>query len=150
MFCLCPIFMKEAIDTENKKGMVTTSSLSEIKHLNLDDYDVKLFIVRYPGKVMDSLGKLGFVHLPQLSPSKALFDRTQIEKKTNPEEWYFNYEQGFLGEMAAMKPYMDRIKQHLNEGKNVLLVCCCSSVSICHRNIIGNILAILGYPASIK
>ena len=52
------------------KGYLQTCSFSKLK-LYQDNFDLKLFIVRAPGKI--DCNKYGLIHVPELSPSPALY-----------------------------------------------------------------------------
>lgn len=126
---------------EVQHGTLTTCSLSEVKNLNLDQYDVKLFIARHAGKVMQSLSSKGFVHVPELAPSAELIKRSMQDRKISVH-WKKTLEEGYITEISSSVKYIDRIETHLLDGKNVLLCCYCKEDSDCHRSMLKNILEI--------
>lgn len=126
---------------DTKYGILTTCSLSEVKNLNLDQYDVKLFIARHAGKVMQSLSSKGFVHVPELAPSAELIKRSMQDRKISVH-WKKTLEEGYITEISSSVKYIDRIETHLLNGKNVLLCCYCKEETDCHRKLIKTIIEI--------
>lgn len=139
------------------KGHVQLCSLSQYKNYK-DNYTKKLFIVRSPGKV--NAEQYGMVHVPELAPSPELFKTyqtrwkynkfTEEEKKiiTPAGDWFYLYTVEYIKQMyndPDMKMCIDRIQELLDEGTNVLLVCFCGSYENCHRSILGDYYAQLGY-----
>lgn len=152
------------IDKDNNlyKGHVLLASLSSLKDTRIDNYDLKLFIVRSPGKAMNSLKRYDFIHVPQLSPSLELFktyqnrwlnnDFTEAEKeymdKGNTHTWWDLYMKQFKYEMTHRHDLQLALKtliKRLNEGKDIILVCFCPNFARCHRGLIGYYLNSLGY-----
>lgn len=159
-------------------GKILFTSYDDALDMNLDEFEIKLQIVRFTGK-----GLLrGFVQVPQLSPSERLFKQTMYKwKKLNftKEEinflrkgktgtWFDLYEIAFLKEMGFYNDFNDldyikktnkrndlvkayeRIKEHLDNGKNIIAICYCENFNRCHRYIIGNELIKEGYKVEIR
>lgn len=122
-------------------GTLKTCSLSEVKNIDLTQYEVKLFIVRHPGKVMQSLSEKGFVHVPELAPSKELLQKSMKDRKISPH-WKKTLEEGYISELTDSLKFIDRIEEHLLNGRNVLLCCYCKEETDCHRFLLKNILEI--------
>jgi uncharacterized protein YeaO (DUF488 family) len=137
------------------KGHLQLVSLSHLKDIDLSLYPKRLFIVRSMSKVTpEALHKHGLVHVPQLSPSSALFsdyinrwlkgdftaEERSIISKGSTNSWWDVYTQRFVVEMQSrndMRKCLQRIEDLLNQGVNVLLVCYCTNPFRCHRGILG-------------
>lgn len=134
--------------------MLKLAYLGESKNLNIEKNILKLLIVRRP------VGKIpkGFIHVPQLSPSNNLFEKTQNwkAKKFNKEEleilklkdvfsvdensWWYLYEDAFMLELQNRKDMIKavkRLKERLLKGEDIYLFCYCKDVCSCHRGLIG-------------
>lgn len=117
--------------------MLALHYLAEAKNLDLAS-GLNLLAVRKP----PSTNPVGFVHVPQLSPSLALFRKTQQWKKQSqhPSEWWPEYVQQFIAEMRSrpdMVRALARLEQVLRDGVHVRLFCYCKDVRYCHRLLIG-------------
>ena len=141
------------------KGHIQLCSISSFKNY-AKDYDLKLFIVRSPGKI--DYEKYGMVHVPELSPSPELFKKykarwskgifTKIEqqrlKELGPDStWWDLYIPEFLNEMTGADAQVNikRMIELLDEGTNILLVCFCADSLNCHRGLIGDHFNNMGY-----
>ena len=146
------------------KGHLRLTSLSNLKDINLDLYDKKLFIVRSTKQgTMNNLASMGIVHVPQLSPSPALFsdyynrwkDGTgftadEVNKMKNglTHSWWDLYTERFIEEIKTrhdIRKCLKRTKDLLDQGYNVLYICYCSDYKRCHRSILGYLFAEKGY-----
>lgn len=140
------------------KGYVQLCSFEEAGNLNLDNFNVKLQIVLSIKKGL----RTGFVHVPHLAPSKKLYNdamyRWKKLKFTKEEKeklskgktgtWWDLYEKRFVIEAktrADFKIAYKRLKEHLDNGNNIILICYCEDGYRCHRSIVGNLLENDGY-----
>jgi uncharacterized protein YeaO (DUF488 family) len=129
----------------NKEGsrLLILSYLGEAKKFELEN-GLNLLVVRNPPIDENGLIKIPpyFVHVPQLSPSKQLFNDTQSWKKESSEkiEWWHLYEKRFLREMNErldMVRALDRLDTCLKQDELVRLFCYCKDVCYCHRRFVG-------------
>lgn len=141
--------------------MLYLAYLGESKKLNIDNDILKLFIVRRPvGKIPD-----GFMHVPQLSPSVNLFEKTQLWKnrqfnKTEREflnnkgvlddedAWWYLYEVDFrkeIKERPDMVKEIARLKERLKNKEDVYVFCYCKDGERCHRWLVGDEIRQSGY-----
>ena len=121
------------------KGMIyllITCSILDIPKYQ-DKADTKYFIVLHPGKV-----KLkGFVHMPELAPSQDLWAWTMMHK--NEEGWFSIYTKKFCNDMKnrpGLRDAIDRLEKKARDN-DVLVVCFCPDVNVCHRGLIADELA---------
>lgn len=146
------------------KGHIQLCSLSKYKDFK-DNYTKKLFIVRNPMKVNCEL--YGMVHVPELAPSPELYKkyitRWKYNEFTQEEEnrlkdfgpgatWWSLYYEQFIAQMHEdyMQVNLARIIELLNQGVDILLVCFCGNLEHCHRKILGDYYASLGYEVRYK
>lgn len=146
------------------KGHLRLSSLTGLKDINLDLYEKKLIIVRsLKDDVKANLSEKGIVHVPQLSPSPALFSdyynrwkngtsftTKELETMRNgvTHTWWDLYTERFLDEIRTrndMRSCLRRTQELLDKGVNVLYICFCPDFKRCHRSILGYIFANKGY-----
>lgn len=142
------------------KGYVQLACFEDIDDYEMDLFDIKLQIVLSTKKGL-LIGK-GFIHVPQLAPSEKLFNDaiykwkklkfTKKEKeemiKGNTHTWWDLFEQRFIkesNERIDFKRAYKRLREHLDSGKNIILVCYCDNVKHCHRSIEGEMLVRDGY-----
>lgn len=90
---------------------------------------------------MKSLSKKGFLHVPDLAPSEKLLENAKKDREISPN-WKKTLEEGYIHEMGEKAYLIDRLEEHLQNGKNVLLCCYCKKESDCHRGILKLILEI--------
>lgn len=147
--------------------MLTLSYLGEAKSLNLDENTLKLLIVRRP---VSGIPK-GFVHVPHLSPSNELFERTQMWKENkfkddeiktleetgvspdSKDAWWTLYVRDFTWELNNRKDMikaLNRLKSLLKEGKEVFLFCYCKDTYRCHRSLVGEHMKSLGFEVDFR
>ena len=146
------------------KGKILFTSKNDADCINLDEYDIKLQIVRYINKGL----KKDFIHVEQLSPSEELFSRTMYKWKklifTQKEKdymfnkglthsWWDLYEYKFNKEIdeevAFIKAY-NRLKEHLDNGKSIIAICYCEDFRRCHRRLIAERLIKEGYEVILR
>ena len=144
------------------KGEIVFTSFDDVENLDLDNYDIKLQIVRYISKGL----RRGFVHVPHLSPSEKLFKKTMYswkklkftkeekEKMANGKTgtWFDLYEDEFIKETKMRRDFnvgYNRLKYHLDNGKNIVAVCYCDDKNKCHRSILAKILIDEGYKVTL-
>ena len=144
------------------KGFLQICSLSNLK-LYKDDFDLKLFIVRSPGKI--NLDKYELIHVPELSPSKYLYSnymRWKSNKFTSDELLLIENDTTLVFE-RLFKPIfnlemvtrpdlivnLNRLKVLLGQGKNILLVCFCGDYIECHRSLIANDVSNAGFEVKL-
>lgn len=144
------------------KGYLQTCSLRNLK-LYQDNFDLKLFIVRAPGKI--DCNKYGLIHVPELSPSPALYSdymRWKAGKFTSDELKLINNDPSlsfkrlfkpiFISEMNTRTDLIvniNRIKELLSQGKNILLICFCGDYEECHRSLIADNVSKAGYEVKL-
>ncbi|MDF2880001.1 MAG: hypothetical protein K0R54_558 [Clostridiaceae bacterium] len=136
--------------------------LGEAKKLNLSENTKKFFIVRKP---VGGIPK-GFIHVPQLSPSIELFDKTQKWKKnefnddeikelktnnislTDKSAWLYFYKTEFYYELnnrPDMVRALNNLMYQLDEAEEIYLFCYCKNLEECHRYLIGQFIQNKGY-----
>lgn len=145
------------------KGEIVFTSFDDVENLDLDNYDIKLQIVRYTSKGL----RKGFVHVPHLSPSEKLFKKTMYSWKklkfTKEEKeqmangktgtWFDLYEDEFIKETKMRRDFnigYNRLKYYLDNGKNIIAVCYCDDKNKCHRSILAKMLIDEGYKVTLK
>jgi len=107
---------------------------------------INLLIVRNPPvKIPEH-----FIHVPQLSPSRSLFNQAQIWKKElgEKENWFSLYEERFLKEIKErddLKRAIVKLERRIKEGVDIRLFCYCKDADFCHRKYIGQELEKRGY-----
>lgn len=106
--------------------------------------------------------KAGFIQVPQLAPSQALFQkalyrwkklRFTAEERKQMEAgptgtWFDLYAPAFETELQTRpdsRRVFARLKEKLDEGTSVALICYCEDESRCHRLILGQQLIAAGY-----
>jgi uncharacterized protein YeaO (DUF488 family) len=109
---------------------------------NLAAADVKIFAARVKPTGLPQ----GWIHVPQLAPSAELFSKYVAWRHKNmwPGMWAA-YKKQFVTEMRNMTRYLTRIEEHLQAGRDVAIACYCHDVKHCHRGILGEYFAGLGY-----
>jgi Uncharacterized conserved protein len=140
------------------KGYVQLACKDRAGEYNLDKFDIKLQIVL---SIKQGL-KTGFIHVPHLAPSEGLYSVTMYKWKklkfTKEEKermrvgetgtWWDLYKERFIkeaNESDKFKRAYKRLKEHLDSGRNIILICYCDDVTRCHRSIIGEMLVNDGY-----
>lgn len=116
-------------------GILYVSNLKGMSAVESDDI-TKLFTARVP---IRNLEKYDLVHVQQLSPSSGLLYRYKEEKI----DWR-KYVLEFRKEMLKMQKSIDRIDELLSDGKDVMLVCYCSSKK-CHNVLLSDYIKELGH-----
>lgn len=147
-------------ETNKIKGIVRLAYFEDILGdlIDVSAYDVKLQIVLSIKK-----GLLrGFTHVPHLAPSEDLyniamykwkklkFKKEEKEKMARGETgtWWDLYKERFISETKTRVDFRrayKRLKQCLDNGDNVILVCFCENLQRCHRSIVGHMLEEDGY-----
>lgn len=144
--------------------MVNLGYLGESRKIEFKEEDIKLFIVRRPVNGIP----LGFIHIPDLSPSTDLFRDTKRWKNgeyTKSEEkylhslnvdissssWWYLYEPRFKEELMSDKveAIFDRIKE-VSRDKNIWIFCYCKDLERCHRFIVGKELSKRGINVNFR
>lgn len=140
------------------RGYVQLASFNDLDNYNLDKFKIKLQIVLSTKKGI----KIDFIHVPHLAPSSNLYRNTMYKWKKlkfSQEEkekmskgktgtWFDLYEEKFIEDSKVRNDFKrayNRLKEHLEEGRNIILVCYCEDVYKCHRRIIGDMLVKDGY-----
>lgn len=146
------------------KGHIQLCSLSKYGNYK-DNYTKRLFIVRNPMKINAS--NYGMIHVPELSPSPELYKkyitRWKYNSFTNEEQlkldrlglgatWWSLYYEEFIEQMdkEEMQINLNRIIELLEQGTDILLICFCGDLEHCHRKILGQYFASLGYRVNFK
>lgn len=122
---------------EEKKGTLYLNSFYESKS-NPDLYRISIARGNY--------SKIAVVNetLSSLAPSKELFSYAQTVKK-KPYHNYFNwfdvYTESYKKQLAEDNKAIEElyhIKELLDSGKDVEILCFCRSYKRCHRRIVGD------------
>ena len=111
--------------------MLITCSLSQINNYKID---YKYFIVINPKKVKIK----GLSHMPELAPTRELYSWAMEHK--NEANWFDHYKKVFINDMktrAGMINALNDIEQKAKTS-DVLLVCFCNDVNLCHRGLIAD------------
>lgn len=141
-------------------GHIKFMKFNDLNQDIIQNYDLKLHITRTTKKGIYK----GFIHVPQLSPSKELrdmaiyrwkklkFNKDELDIMKNGKSgtWFDIYEIYFKKEMDSRKDFLKayiRLKQHLDNGVNILAVCYCEDAYKCHRSLIHNQLITEGYKS---
>ncbi|MBE3576198.1 MAG: DUF488 domain-containing protein [Limnochordales bacterium] len=87
----------------------------------------------------------GVQYHPELAPDPALF-RWMREQKVKGEPWWEEYTRRFIDEMSTPKfeQALNSLRCRLDQGRDVALICFCRTTQ-CHRYLVGQRLAALGY-----
>ena len=145
------------------KGKILFCSKEDVFEQNLDEFQVKLQITRYTKKGLLT----GFIHAPGLSPSEDLLNKTnhkwkkliftefEQEKMTKgkTKTWWDLYTEQFELEMSMNPEFIFnycRLKEHLNNGNNIIACCYCDDYMKCHRSLIAKQLKAEGYEVILK
>lgn len=144
------------------KGKILFCSTLDVFEQNLDEYQVKLQITRYTKKGILS----GFIHAPGLSPNQDLLNTTNnkwkkliftdVEKqkmaKGKAGTWWDLYCEQFYLQMEMDITFIlnyQRLKEHLDNGNNIIACCYCKEPDKCHRSLIANSLKNEGYNVTL-
>lgn len=143
----------------NGRAKILFCSTSDIFEMeDIDQYDVKLQITRYTNKGLLT----GFIQATGLAPSMELLNKTNHKWKksqfTNAEReimktgktrtWWDLYEIEFENEMNTRTDFQknyNRLKELLDQGKNIIAACYCTEYEKCHRSLIAKRLKAEGY-----
>lgn len=146
------------------KGTILFCSTSDIFDMDdIDKYEVKLQITRYINKGLLT----GFIQATGLAPTDILLNKTNHKWKkgqfTNEEQlyikngktktWWDLYEVEFEKEMEDridFKANYERLKELLDQGKNIIATCYCIDYDKCHRSLIAKKLKAEGYNVILK
>lgn len=80
----------------------------------------------------------------ELAPSYGLFNHYNKHWKNKPHhEWWPQYNQWYLNELN--KNFLNKLKEGLDQGKNITLICFCGDTEKCHRRILGEFFAKQNY-----
>lgn len=140
------------------KGKILFCAFDDVFEQNLDEYQVKIQITRYTKRGVLT----GFIHAPGLSPSEELLNKTNNNwkklnftpferekmKKGKTGTWWDLYVELFTLEMSMRTDFIFnylRLKEHLDNGNNIIACCYCKEPDKCHRSLIANALKNEGY-----
>ena len=87
----------------------------------------------------------------ELAPSKELF--TWYINNKNKVDWFDDYKKIYLNQLKVNKKALNtlsEIREMLDSGKNVCLMCFCKDVTKCHRSLVGNLFVKKGYEVIYK
>ena len=148
---------------DNIKGKILFTSFEDARKTIKDneEFDIKLHITRHKNKGMLK----DFIHVPQLAPSTELFNKTMYkwkklkftakEKETMKNgktgTWLDLYVPEFNNEMNTREDFIkcyNRIKELLNDNKNIIAICYCEDKNRCHRKIISDRLSLEGFNST--
>ncbi|GAA0101563.1 hypothetical protein UT300012_22780 [Paraclostridium bifermentans] len=131
------------MDKNNKmsvnKGKVYLASIREYKECNCRAN----FLITVSRKGVHGT----LVPFDKLAPSSILFEEILIAKENKDEEHLRKCLDKFRGyrPRPGVQAGIHLIKQLLDLGQNVALVCYCSDVELCHRKIVGDWFSDLEY-----
>lgn len=146
------------------QGYILFCSTSDVYELeNINSFDVRLQITRYIKKGLLT----NFIQATGLAPSEKLLNKTNLQWKKGmftfdekeqmkigeTHTWWDLYKPAFLKEIETRKDFQanyKRLKQLLDEGKNIIAVCYCKEYDKCHRSIIAYNLIKEGYKVILK
>lgn len=145
------------------RGKILFTSFDDVENIDLDDYEIKVQIVRHINKGL----RRDFIHVPHLSPSEPLFNKamykwkklkfTSVEKEEMANgktgTWFDLYEKDFIYEANNRRDFQagyKRLKYYLDNGKNIVAICYCDDKNRCHRSIIAKMLIDEGYDVVLK
>lgn len=145
------------------KGTILFCSTEDVFYEDLNNFPIKLQITHYTGKGLLT----NFIHAPGLAPSKELLDETnnkwkkliftesQKEKmsKGKTGTWWDLYTELFQLEMTMRYDFILnylRLKEHLDNGNNIICCCYCKEPDKCHRSLIAIALKKEGYNVILK
>lgn len=118
------------------KGKVYLANLRNYK-----EYSCKLnFMITLSNKAIHG----NLVHVPGLGPTATLFN--EIKSSESEEIRKINmYKFKAYKDRPSVKALMFDMRQLLDMGNDICLICFCEDVNRCHRNIVGNWFGTLGY-----
>lgn len=145
------------------KGKILFCSTSQVFDENLEEFPIKLQITRYIKKGLLT----GFIHTTGLSPSEELLNTTNYKwkkmiftdfekekmKNGKTHTWWDLYIDLFSLEMSMRYDFMlnyQRLKEHLDNGTNIIACCYCEDYEKCHRSLIAKALKDEGYEVILK
>lgn len=122
--------------------------VTSIRKCRSADYDDVYLIVRSIASLERSKSGLlkQATHVPDLSPSKALFFKYLDWRKTgdwNVEKFNSEYRPIFTNEIVnntAAQMWLNKIETESKAGRKIALLCFCDDEATCHRSIIGEML----------
>lgn len=143
------------------QGSIDFVSFDDLDNLDLNKYDIKLHITLHTNKGI----REGFIHCPQLAPSKALFNQTMYKWKKfkfgknelkflesgKTRTWFDLYEIAFNHEIenrVDMIKAINKLEYHLKSGKRILACCYCIDKFKCHRILLHSNLLSKGYNSN--
>lgn len=101
-------------------------------------YDLKVLATRFASHGVPR----GFLHAPELAPSRQLWADTQELKRAgtwNRDAFRTAYAPRFIAEMRASADARRRLIQLRNlseSGARILVVCYCKDPTLCHRSLL--------------
>ena len=120
-----------------KKGVVTFASVHDMNKIQNDT--TKICIAR---KYIEGSDE----HMIELAPSYGLFS-WYLQNKDN-KGWFKTYKETFISDAKQSYSFNNKyneIKDRLNSGENIALLCFCKDINLCHRSIIKEKLVKDGY-----
>ena len=124
------------VKVAQSKGEVFLCCLGRLKSVPRDNNFV--FLVTRGKRSID-----GVRQTTELAPSKDLFYKyTNLWKKSS-ENWWHLYEKQYLDELDLS--FIDKLREGLDSGKNITLVCFCGDETRCHRSILKKLFTELNY-----
>lgn len=107
----------------------------------LSDDMRKILIMRWVPKFLDT-SKYNLEHEPNLAPSSLLLARYK-DGQINTNEFFELFKDEMLEE--EFQKAINSVKEDLDKGKDVVLICCEKDRFTCHRHVIATILSEQGY-----
>ena len=122
---------------------VTCCALSQLETVK-GPHDINLFIVRKPKSEIKSTTVFKY-----LAPSESLF-KFYVENREE-DGWWNVYEEAFKKELNTVEKQigLTLVKDYVEEGFNVNLICYCGDPKRCHRSLIGERLKLMGLEVTI-
>lgn len=137
----------------SEKGTLYLCSIRDLSMYSVLDH--KYFISRYIEDAT-SIKKYGFIQVKDLSPSEKLvkeYLRSKDKKEWGKHAFKTWYEPEFKKEIKTVKELRDalnKVYKILKSGQDVALACYCYDVNLCHRVIIGEEFAKLGFSVNVR
>lgn len=92
----------------------------------------------------------GTTWFPELAPSMELYLETLENRKTD-KNWFKRYKESFIVEMQRpmFQASLLMIKDLLDRGQTVTLICYCQDYNKCHRLLIAQYFETMGYKVRV-
>lgn len=139
------INMNNIINLADRRGKIF---IGTIDNYDTIDANLYLFCTTYSNTVPD-----GTILVDQLAPSFNLFleKRAWIEKNVLADK-FVDFQEKYLSEMHTRDDYilaLDKIREFIREGKNIVLFDNCNLGNLCHLHILKDVLIKEGFRVEV-